>query len=104
MSETLACTAEIWRWVGEKTVYHMVTIGGDMAQQITIHERLRRLELGGRRGFGSVKVMAAIGNTRWKTSVFPSKTGEWWLLVGKKVLKAEDLLAGDTAEVVLELL
>lgn len=104
MSETLACTAEIRRWVGEKAVYHMVTIGGDTAEKITIHERLRRLELGGRRGFGSVKVMAAIGDTRWKTSVFPSKTGEWWLLVGKKVLKAEDLAAGDTAEVALELL
>ena len=104
MSKTLACTAEILRWVGEKVVYHMVTIGGDTAEKITIHERLRRLELGGRRGFGSVKVMAAIGDTRWKTSVFPSKTGEWLLLVGKKVLKAEDLAAGDTAEVALELL
>ena len=104
MSETLACTAEIRRWEGETAVYHMVTIGGDMAEAITMHERLHRLEFGGKRGFGSVKVMAAIGGTRWKTSVFPSKTGEWWLLVGKKVLKAEDLVAGDTAEVALELL
>lgn len=104
MSETLACTTEIRRWVGEKAVYHMVTIGGDIAEAITMHERLRRLEFGGRRGFGSVKVMAEIGDTRWKTSVFPSKTGEWWLLVGKKVLKAENLVAGDTAEVALELL
>ena len=104
MSETLACTAEIRRWEGEKAVYHMVMIGGEMAEAITMYERLHRLEFGGRRGFGSVKVMAAIGDTRWKTSVFPSKTGEWLLLVGKKVLKAEDLVAGDMAEVALELL
>ena len=52
----------------------------EAAEAITMHERLRRLEFGARRGFGSVKVIAAIGDTRWKTSVFPSKTGEWWLL------------------------
>ena len=69
-----------------------------------MHERIRRLELGGRRGFGSVKVMATVGETRWKTSVFPSKTGDWWLLVGKKVLKAEDLMAGDEATLTLKLL
>ncbi|MEZ5680498.1 MAG: DUF1905 domain-containing protein [Erythrobacter sp.] len=104
MTERIAFTAEIGRWHGEKAVYHMVTVGGDAAEAVTMHERLRRLEFGGRRGFGSVKVMAAIGETRWKTSVFPSRTGEWWLLVGKKVLKAEDLVAGDAANVELELL
>ena len=104
MSEEVAFAGEITRWQGEKAVYHVLTIGGDAAEAITMHERLRRLEFGTRRGFGSVKVMAAIGETRWKTSVFPSKTGEWWLLVGRKVLKAEDLAAGDRAQVGLELL
>jgi hypothetical protein len=104
MSETLATTATITRWQGEKAVYHVVTIGGEVAEAITMHERLRRLEFGARRGFGSVKVVAQVGATRWKTSVFPSKSGEWWLLVGRKVLKAEDLVAGDDAEVQLELI
>ena len=104
MSETLAFTGPISRWQGEKATYHMLTIDGPVAEEITIHERLRRLEFGGRRGFGSVKVVARIGGTEWKTSVFPSKTGEWWLLVGKKVLKAEDLAAGDEASLTLELL
>ncbi|QKG72167.1 DUF1905 domain-containing protein [Erythrobacter mangrovi] len=104
MSEQVAFTAEIARWQGEKAVYHVVTIGADAAEAITMHERLRRLEFGARRGFGSVKVMAQVGGTRWKTSVFPSKTGEWWLLVGRKVLKAEDLVAGDKAAIKLELL
>ena len=48
--------------------------------------------------------MARIGGTEWKTSVFPSKSGEWWLLVGKKVLRAEDLAEGDDVGVDLELL
>lgn len=104
MTEQVAFTAEIARWQGEKAVYHVVTIGGEAAEAITMHERLRRMEFGARRGFGSVKVMAQVGTTRWKTSVFPSKSGEWWLLVGRKVLKAEDLVAGDNAAIELELL
>ena len=104
MNETVTWRGPITRWEGEKAVYHLLTVTGDAAGTITMHERLRRLEWGGRRGFGSVKVMATLGGTRWKTSVFPSKSGEWWLLVGKKVLRAEDLAAGDEAEVLLELL
>ena len=104
MSETLEFTGPITRWQGEKATYHLLTIGGEVAEDIAMHERLRRLEMGSRRGFGSVKVMARIGGTEWKTSVFPSKTGEWWLLVGKKVLKAENLAAGDEARVAIELL
>ena len=104
MNETLAFHGPVTRWQGEKAVYHVLKIGGETADDISMHERLRRLEFGGRRGFGSVKVMAAIGATRWKTSVFPSKSGEWWLLVGRKVLKAEDLVAGDEARLTLELL
>jgi len=104
LNETLAFRGPITRWQGEKAVYHVLTITDAVAEEITMHERLRRLEYGGRRGFGSVKVMATIGGSRWKTSVFPSKSGEWWLLVGKKVLKAEDLVAGDEAAVTLELL
>lgn len=104
MSETLAFHGPITRWQGEKAVYHVLTITGAAAEAITMHERLRRLEFGGRRGFGSVKIMATIGGTRWKTSVFPSKSGDWWLLVGKKVLKAEDLVTDDEATLALELI
>lgn len=104
LSETLKFIGPITRWQGEKATYHLLTIGGEVAEDIAMHERLRRLETGSRRGFGSVKVMARIGGTEWKTSVFPSKAGEWWLLVGKKVLKAEELVAGDEARLTLELL
>ncbi len=80
-----------------------------------MHERLRWLEFGARRGFGSVKVMARIGETLWKTSVFPQKSSssskatgrperEWILLVSKKVMRAEGLADGDTLTVEMELL
>lgn len=70
-----------------------------------MHARLHRLEYGSQRGFGSVKVMARIGETRWKSSVFPQqKSTEWVLLVSKKVMRAEDLVEGGQIKVELELL
>ena len=104
MTDTLVCTAPLQRWQGERGTYHLVTITGETADAISMHERLRRLEYGARRGFGSVKVTARIGATQWKTSVFPSKGGDWWLLVGKKVMRAEGLAEGDAVKLELELL
>ena len=104
MSETLTHTATLNRWQGDRGTYHHVVIGDDTAEAISMHERLHRLEFGARRGFGSVKVMAQIGNTHWKTSVFPSKSGEWWLLISKKVMRAQDLVMGDEVTVELELI
>ncbi|WP_271438259.1 DUF1905 domain-containing protein [Pontixanthobacter luteolus] len=105
MSEILTCRTQMRRWQGERGTYHLVAITGEDAQAIAMHERLLRLELGARRGFGSVKVFASIGDTRWKSSVFPqSKSSEWILLVSKKVLRAEELAEGDTVMVQLELL
>ena len=107
---THSTTLESWR--GERGTYHLVTITGPNAEAITQHERLHQLEFGARRGFGSVKVMARIGGTQWKTSVFPSTPTspsssddkDWWLLVGKTVLRAEDLAEGDSVTVELDLL
>ena len=76
-----------------------------------MHARLHRLEFGKQRGFGSVKVIARVGSTEWKTSVFPMnvddmsrRTKNWTLLVSKKVMKAEDLAEGEPVPLELELL
>lgn len=93
------------KWEGERGTYHLVTFTGEDAEAIAMHERLRRLELGDRRGFGSVKVMARIGATGWKTSVFPQRQrSEWVLLISRKVMRAEDLQAGRDAKVEIELI
>ena len=116
MTESLTHTAPLTRWQGDKAVYHLLRIEGDVAGAIAMHARLHRLEFGRQRGFGSVKVVARIGATEWKTSVFPQKDtppssseasgqqGLWILLVGKKVMRAEDLAPGDPVSVELELL
>ena len=105
MTDTVQATLPLTRWQGDRGTYHLVVINGEAAEQIAMHARLHRLEFGRQRGFGSVKVIAQIGETDWKSSVFPQqKQSEWILLVSKKVMRAEDLAEGDPVTLRLELL
>ena len=105
MTEEVTATLPLRRWQGDRGIYHLVVFEGGEAEAIAMHARLHRLEFGKGRGFGSVKVMATIGGTTWKSSVFPqSKQSEWVLLVSKKVMRAESIAADDLINVQLELL
>jgi hypothetical protein len=54
--------------------------------------------------FGSVRVHAAIGRSRWKTSIFPDrKAGAYLLPVKAAVRTKEQLRAGELVEVLLVL-
>lgn len=104
-AETLSFTAPLLAW---RTGHHgdicYVLIDGDVAEAISAHELMHRLETGHRRGFGSVKVEVAIGESRWSTSVFPPGEGGWFLPVKKAVRRAEGLATGDAVTVRLALL
>jgi hypothetical protein len=103
--DILTFTAPLCVWRTEKFGnIGYVMIDGEAAAAISAHELMRRLELGRRRGFGSVKVNATIGASRWSTSVFPPKEGGWFLPVKKAICRAEDLAQGDPIEIRLELL
>jgi len=102
---TVSFTAPLLVWVtGQYGEIGYVMISGEAAETISAHELARRLELGRRRGFGSVKVNACIGDSRWSTSVFPPREGGWFLPVKKAICRAEGLAAGDPVAVRLELL
>ncbi|MEP5938173.1 MAG: DUF1905 domain-containing protein [Erythrobacter sp.] len=119
MTQTVSATIPLTRWSGERGTYHLVVITGEQAEAITMHARLHRLEFGRQRGFGSVKVVARIGETQWKSSVFPQKDSSalndqaksegpnkksWIFLVSKKVMRSEDLSEGDPVTLQLDLL
>ena len=105
MTERIELKAPLSRWQGERGTYHLITITGKDAETLQAHEAMHRLECGARRGFGSVKVIARIGDTEWTTSVFPqNKRSEWVLLVSKKVMRIEDLAEGDPVGLTLDLL
>ena len=104
-SETVSFTAPLSVWRTEQYGdIGYVMIEGAAAEAIAAHELMRRLELGRRRGFGSVKVAAVVGGSRWSTSVFPQKGGGWFLPVKKAICRAEDLAAEEEVTVRLELL
>ena len=75
----------------------------EAAEAIVGHEFERRLEMGKRRGFGSVKVTAVLGDSRWQTSLFPNKDGSWFLPIKAPVRRAEGIAEGDEVAVELEL-
>lgn len=102
---TVTFTAPLSVWRTEKYGdIGYVVIEGEAAEAIGAYELMRRLELGRRRGFGSVKVEAVVGDSRWSTSVFPQKGGGWFLPVKKAICRAEDIAAEDEVSVRLELL
>jgi len=103
MSEQISHTGKLWRWTGATGTgaWHFVTIDGPAGEALSATALMRRLErsIG---GFGSLKVKALIGESRFATSVFPSKELGWLLPVKAAVRKAEDLAEGDMVEVALE--
>jgi hypothetical protein len=80
-----------------------VAVAGEAADAVAGHELERRMELGKRRGFGSVKCAVRVGASRWTTSLFPQKSGGWFLPIKKPVRQAEALAWGDLVEVELDL-
>ena len=96
--------ATLWLWSAEgKGSWHFVTIDGPAGEALSAAALMHRLEFGKARGFGSVKVTVTIGDTRWKTSAFPQKGKESWVLpVKKAVCRAEDIGEGDEVSLTLE--
>ena len=102
MTESYTVTTPIWIWNSDKggSAWHFLTISGQPADDIHATALMRRMEGGPKRGWGSVKVRATIGDTCWDTSIFPEKDAKGWLLpVKAAVRKAEGLVAGDAVTV-----
>ena len=83
--------ASLHRWTsGQAGVWYFLIVEGAAAKAIAGHALMRRLELGRGRGFGSVRVEAHIGTSRWRTSVFPNKGQESWMLPVKAAIRAAE--------------
>ena len=104
MTESITHTGALWRWsssTGTGT-WHFLSIDGEAGEALSATALMRRLEksIG---GFGSLKVTARIGDSVFKTSLFPSKELGWILPVKASVRKAEEIGGGDVVAVVLEI-
>ena len=94
----IAVTGPLWLWSGGQASWHFLTVPEDQAVEIRAHSLLAR------GGFGSVRVEAAIGEVRWRTSVFPQKSGGYILPVKASVRRDAGIAAGDEVSFELEIL
>ena len=105
MMDSFTVTTPLWRWQSATApaAWFFVTIAGDVADAIRL-AALGGQWLDGRKGFGSARVDVQIGDTRWKTSVFPYKgSGGWLRPIKAAVRKAEGIAEGDAVTVTISL-
>ena len=77
----ISATGQVWQWRASEAPggWFFLTVEGQAAAEV------RYAALGRMGGFGSVKVTARIGDTEWRTSLFPHRESGGFLLP----LKAE---------------
>jgi len=84
----LEFSGELWYWRGPSP-YHFVTVPAPESL------RLRAVSTAVTYGWGMIPVVAGVGGTRWRTSLFP-KDGGYVVPVKDAVRQAEALEPGDT--------
>lgn len=84
---------------GKSRVWHMLFLPKGLSRD------LKKFFAGMEGGFKSLPVEITIGQTSWKTSIFPdSKEGAFLLLLKAAVRKKENIAAGDIISFKLKIL
>lgn len=92
----LTVKSKVWKYPGFGG-WHFFTVG------ISVSKRIKNLMHDQLRGFGSIRVKAKIGKSEFRTSIFPTKEGNYLLPIKAEVRKMEEIGAGDTVRVRLTL-
>lgn len=89
---------EVFRWSAREQDWFFVALPADLSAEI--REIPRPL-----RGFGSVRVLAQIGASRWRTSIFPELSRSAYVLPLKRAIReAEGIHNERVVSVSLEVL
>ena len=71
--------------------WHFITVPKKQSTEIKSHFGMMR------KGWGSLPIVATIGKTSWKTSIFPDKkSGAYLLPMKASVRKSEKIMVGDS--------
>ena len=97
MSPRYTFTAPLWQWMARRDEWFFVSVPEDMSDEI-----MARSE-GLTGGFNSVPVQVTIGDTTWRTSIFPGGDGRYSLPLKKSVRAAEGIHRDSIVTVVIEL-
>lgn len=87
-------SGKIWFWKGPSPFY-FVTVPADQSRDLKAVSGIVTY------GWGMIPVTVQIGQTEWKTSLFP-KDGRYLVPLKDSVRKAEQLSEGDEVTVCLE--
>jgi hypothetical protein len=87
-------SGKIWHWRGPAP-YYFVTIPAKQSRNIKVISNLVTY------GWGVIPVKVRIGETEWKTSLFP-KDGLYLVPIKAMVQRAENLKEGDRVKIRLE--
>ena len=85
-------------WTNDEGRAHFVTVPEPFASEIKAHAMLVR------RGFGSAKVEVTVNGLTWRTSVFPARSGGYFLPIKIAVVRGAALVPEAIAQIALELL
>jgi len=90
--------SEVWLYPGETAAWHFISVSKKQSAEI------KKQFAGQMRGWGSLPVQVTIGKTTWRTSIFPDKKTDTYLLPLKaEVRKKESIMNGDKVIFVIRL-
>jgi hypothetical protein len=92
---------KVWLWETDKAPasWHFISVPPKYAIDI------KDIFQSNKRGFGSLRVKATIGNTTWNTSIFPDNKSDTYLLPLKKdVREKEKISVGQTKQVKISII
>lgn len=94
-------TETCWLWMTDRASWHFVTVPKIYSEEIKFFTDNHN---GNRRGWCAVRVNVTIGSSEWKTSIFPSKRLDTYLLPIKlEMRKKEKILVDNMVEVTLNI-
>ena len=94
----ITLTAPLQYWTNSEGGSHFMTLPEEESLEVRAHAFMNP------RGFRSVRVECSIGEVSWRTSLFPQKSGGYFLPVKVDVIRRAGIAAGDEVTVRLELL
>jgi hypothetical protein len=99
MKKSYKFKGEVWRYPAMHGAWHFVSLPKKNSVEIKKTFGTKS------RGWGSLPVKVSLGKCDWRTSIFPDKKSETYLLpIKSQVLKKERLENGDMAKVSIKII
>ena len=97
--KTYKIKSEVWIYPGVQAAWHFASVDKKNS------EEMKKTFGACARGFGSLPVLVTVGQTNWKTSIFPDrKSGTYLLPLKASMRNKEGIRAGDSITFHLKIL